>query len=201
MFPCYIIVTVAHRPASSLATKRPVSPCSRVILALLAPSRPYRAHDGMCSEAPCCLSPSLTALPAAVAAVPCHHRLLKMRSLGSGPRSRVTPPLSSLAGIWKPVPTGYFLRATSLRAVPSASRGLLFSMTDSTTTTTCCLMDFLGLVPLTHIAVILALDGTLFPMLFLLHCVTILSACVAYPGRLVHKMPYNMKNIIRDRMN
>ena len=106
MFPCYIIVTVAHRPAavSSLATKRPVSPlfppCALALhLASLAPSRPYRAHGGMCSEAPCCLSPSLsTALPAAYAAAPCHRRLLKnaVRGVVSRPHSLPLPVFGNL---------------------------------------------------------------------------------------------------------
>ena len=159
MFPCYIIVTVAHWPAavSSLATKRPVSPlfppCALALhLASLAPSRPYRAHGGMCSEAPCCLSPSLsTALPAAVAAVPCHHRLLKMRSLGSGPRSRVTPPLSSLAGIWKPIPIPLAICVPPpLRAVPSASSDRSFSQLTGLNHNYNMLLDGLplGLVPL-----------------------------------------------------
>ena len=56
-----------------------------------------------------------------------------MRSLGSGPRSRVTPPLSSLAGIWKPIPIPLAICVPPpLRAVPSASSDRSFSQHDGT---------------------------------------------------------------------
>ena len=135
MFPCYIIVTVAHRPAavSSLATKRPVSPlfppCALALhLASLAPSRPYRAHGGMCSEAPCCLSPSLTALPAAVAAAPCHRRLLKNSFAGFGSAESCHAP--TLFPCQDLVTSSHwlFLRATSSPRRPLClQRSLLFS--------------------------------------------------------------------------
>ena len=123
--------TVAHRPAavSSLATKRPVSPlfppCALALhLASLAPSRPYRAHGGMCSEAPCCLSPSLsTALPAAVAAAPCHRRLLKNAFAGFGAADSCHAPTLFPCRYLETYSNWLFLRATSLRAVPSASSG------------------------------------------------------------------------------
>jgi len=136
MFPCYIIVTVAHRPAavSSLATKRPVSPlfppCALALhLASLAPSRPYRAHGGMCSEAPCCLSPSLsTALPAAVAAAPCHHRLLKNAFAGFGSAESCHAPTLFPCRYLVTSSHWLFLRGTSSPRRPLClQRSLLFS--------------------------------------------------------------------------
>jgi hypothetical protein len=137
MFPCYIIVTVAHRPAavSSLATKRPVSPlfppCALALhLASLAPSRPYRAHGGMCSEAPCCLSPSLsTALPAAVAAAPCHRRLLKNSFAGFGSAESCHAPTLFPCRYLETYsnPSGYLRATSSPRRPLCLQRSLLFS--------------------------------------------------------------------------